>query len=152
LLTEPHPDPLPRERETGNLKQNEMFQSKEANFENAKNSRKKPTTAEVILWEHLRNRKFLGLKFRRQCPIYNYVVDFFCYELKLAIEVDGRYHLEERQIQEDIERTKCLNSFGISVFRLNNEETSDPFTALGKIKTFIESNIKAPSPKGEGGG
>jgi very-short-patch-repair endonuclease len=129
-----------------------MFKSKGANFENAKNSRKAPTTAEAILWEHLRNRKFLELKFRRQCPVHNYIVDFFCYELNLAIEVDGKYHLEEEQMKEDIERTKQLNTFGIPVFGLNNEEASNPATALEKIKAFIESNIKAPSPKGEGGG
>lgn len=146
----PHPNPLPRERETKNLKPNEMFQSKGNNFVNAKSSRETPTTAEAILWEYLRNRKFLGLKFRRQCPIGNYIVDFFCYELKLAIEVDGKYHLTDEQIQDDIARTKDLNSLGITVYRFNNDETFDPLAALEKIKTFIESNIKVPSPEGEG--
>jgi guanylate kinase len=99
-----------------------MFKSKGTNFENAKSFRKMPTTAEALLWEYLRNRKFLGLKFRRQCPVYNYIVDFFCYELNRAIELDGKYHLEEEQIKEDIKRTRQLNTFGITVFRLNNEE------------------------------
>jgi len=143
---EPRPGPLPRERETGTLKQNKMLKSKGINFGIARESRKMPTTAEAILWEYLRNRKFLGLKFRRECPIHNYIADFFCYELNLVIEVDGKYHLDEQHTQDDIDRTKSLNSFGITVFRLNNGEATDPFTALEKIKTFIESNIKIPSP------
>lgn len=127
-----------------------MFRSKEINFENEKNSGKTPTSAETILWAQLRNRKFLGLKFRRQSPIHSYVVDFFCYELNLAIEVDGKYHLEEEQIKEDIKRTEHLNKSGITVFRLNNEEASNPDIALEKIKTFIECNIKKFLLLGEG--
>ena len=120
-----------------------MFKSQGINFENARNSRKQPTAAEAMLWEILKSRKFLGLKFRRQCPIHNYIVDFFCYESNLAIEVDGKYHFDEQQIHSDIARTKDLNSLGIAVFRLNNEEATNPITALEKIKNFIESNFKS---------
>jgi very-short-patch-repair endonuclease len=146
----PHPDSLPGEREARNLKQNKMFRSKGINFETARNSPKKPTVAEAILWESLRTRKLLGPKFRRPCPISSYVIDFFCHGLNPAIEVDGKYHLDEPQIQDDIKRAIHLNSLGIPVFRLNNEGASDAINAIEKIKAFIESNIKIPSPKREG--
>ena len=146
----PHPDPLPGEREARNLKQNKMFRSKGINFENARSSRKMPTAAEAILWESLRNRKLLELKFRRQCSISNYVIDFFCYGLNPAIEVDAKYRLNAQQIQDDIKRTIHLNSLGIAVFQLNNEGASDALNAIEKVKAFIDSNIKIPSPKGEG--
>ena len=109
-----------------------------------------PTAAEAILWESLRNRKLLGPKFRRQYSISNYVIDFFCYEPNPAIEVDAKYRLNAQQIQDDIKRTIHLNSLGIAVFQLNNEGASDALNAIEKVKAFIDSNIKIPSPKGEG--
>ena len=54
--------------------------------------RKSPTEAEFLLWEHLRNRNLGGYKFRRQHPIGGYVLDFYCVEAKIGIELDGAVH------------------------------------------------------------
>jgi very-short-patch-repair endonuclease len=60
-------------------------------FDNANTLKKQQTRAERVLWQQLRRRQLLGLKFRRQHPIANYILDFYCNDLKLAIEVDGGF-------------------------------------------------------------
>jgi len=67
----------------------------------AKSLRKETTPAEQILWQHLRNRNLFDLKFRRQHPIGPYVVDFFCHEYKLIIEVDGGIHELKRRSDQN---------------------------------------------------
>lgn len=59
------------------------------NTNKARSLRKKQTLQEIMIWARLRNRKFLDLKFRRQYPIGDYIVDFVCFEKKLIVEVDG---------------------------------------------------------------
>lgn len=76
--------------------------------ETARLLRKQSTKAEKILWNELRNRKFNNLKIRRQHPIEKYVVDFFCYEKKLIIEVDGEIHDNYNQIEYDTIRQTGL--------------------------------------------
>ena len=107
-------------------------------FENARANRKTATAAEDILWNALRGRKFLNLKFRRQHPLNAYIVDFYCHELKLVIEVDGKYHQETAQIKYDEERTKELEAMGIKVMRLTNKEAGNIDAALAGINCFIE--------------
>jgi len=58
----------------------------------AKRLRGRMTQAEILLWEKLKNKQFKGCKFRRQHPIHQFVVDFYCHKLKLIIEIDGKYH------------------------------------------------------------
>ena len=84
--------------------------------------RKKMTPAEKVLWHKLRNRKVKGFRFRRQHPIHEFVVDFFCYEALLVIEVDGKVHKIPYQKERDIERTRILKSFGLTELRFSNEE------------------------------
>ena len=62
----------------------------------ARELRKESTPAEKIVWEHLRNRKFNNLKFRRQHVIHGFVIDFYCHELSLALEIDGDVHLKQK--------------------------------------------------------
>ena len=62
-------------------------------MEKAKILGKSETDAEKILWERLRNKQLLGLKFRRQHPINIFIVDFYCHKIKLVVEVDGKIHL-----------------------------------------------------------
>ena len=85
----------------------------------AKEFRKKSTKPEKILWEALRNRKLLNLKFRRQHVIDGYITDFCCLEIKLIIEVDGPIHLD--QIKEDEARQKILEN-KYKVIRFKNED------------------------------
>jgi imidazole glycerol-phosphate synthase subunit HisF len=99
-----------------------MFYKSEARiFEAAKRLRKEPTFAEEVLWNFLRQRP-LGYKFRRQHPISNYVVDFFCVAANVAIEIDGSIHDLEEVIIRDKERQNNLNEKGIKVIRFRNEE------------------------------
>jgi very-short-patch-repair endonuclease len=67
----------------------------------ARNLRKTQTDAEQILWLKLRSRRLSGFKFRRQHPIDNYILDFYCNEAQLAIEIDGGQHAEEKNIKRD---------------------------------------------------
>ena len=73
--------------------------------------RKKPTEAESVLWEHLRNRKLDGLKFRRQQIIEGFIVDFFCHNLKLVIELDEEVHdiPDQKVIDEHRRQGDCMN-------------------------------------------
>jgi len=90
-------------------------------FENADKLRKSMTEPEKILWEYLRTKPE-GFKFRRQHPIGIYILDFYCHELRLSIEIDGGYHLSEEQKEKDSERTLYLNDLGIKEFRFKNDE------------------------------
>ena len=87
----------------------------------AKQNRKNATLAEDILWENIRN-KALGAEFRRQHIIADYIADFVCLDKMLIIEIDGAYHSEREQIENDALRTERLNMLGFRVIRFTNEE------------------------------
>ena len=98
--------------------------------------RKKSTRAEKKLWPYLRNRRFHNYKFRRQHPISNrYILDFYCDEKKLAVELDGMYHKEPRQKYRDDERTNELAFLGINVIRFDNDEVIDDIENVLKKNT-----------------
>ena len=80
--------------------------------------RKRSTTAEKMLWQKLRNRRLRGLKFRRQTPIKPYIVDFYCPEKLLVIEVDGSWHYFRSRY--DARRTAYLETLGLKVIRFRN--------------------------------
>lgn len=81
--------------------------------------RQKSTETEIILWNKLR-RKSLGYKFKRQFSVDNYVIDFYCPDKKLAIELDGDIHKSRKEY--DTYRTKYINAFGIKEIRFTNDE------------------------------
>lgn len=83
-----------------------------------KHLRSHATPAEAYLWTFLKQAQFDGRKFRRQHSIGNYIVDFFCYEEMLVIELDGEIH--NAKIEEDIERDQNLHNQGIRVIRFEN--------------------------------
>lgn len=87
--------------------------------------RQRKTEAERIAWHLLRDRRVLGLKFRRQFPIEDYVVDFYCFELRLAIELDGSIHAQPRQMRKDAAKDASLKRLGIRVLRLPNRLATD---------------------------
>ena len=91
----------------------------------AKANRHEPTPAEATAWSLLRNRRCLGLKFRRQHVIRGFIVDFYCPELNLAIEVDGTVHRRRTQGEYDEARSRALAHVGIGVVRIRNEEVSE---------------------------
>ena len=82
------------------------------------------TPAEKVLWEKLRNRQVKGFRFRRQHPLKDFVVDFFCYEAMLVIEVDGSVHNEASQKERDEQRTIILKRLGIKEIRFTNHEVT----------------------------
>lgn len=116
-------------------------------LERAKEMRKNPTPAEDKLWQALR-RKNLDVKFRRQHPVYKYIVDFICLEKNLIIEVDGKIH--DYQLDKDAQRTLELEQKkGFTVIRFTNDEVIvDIETVLKKIEDVLNS---LPSGEGRGG-
>src|SRR3954463_13277355 len=90
------------------------------NVPSARLLRARETWAEDLLWESLRGRRLDGLKFRRQHPIGPFVVDFCCTERRLAIELDGGVHADQRE--HDAEREAILITAGYTVFRFPNEQ------------------------------
>lgn len=84
--------------------------------------RKSMTPAEKVLWERLRNRQVKGFRFRRQHPLKDFIVDFFCYDAMLVIEVDGSVHNETNRKERDEQRTIILKKLGIREIRFTNDE------------------------------
>jgi very-short-patch-repair endonuclease len=88
----------------------------------ARDLRRGLTLAEEKLWDALRGRRLNGLKFRRQHPLDRFILDFYCVEHQLVIEVDGEVHGTPDQVVRDEERTAWLTERGIRVLRVKNEE------------------------------
>jgi len=110
--------------------------------DNAHSNRTCMTDAESFLWEHIR-RKALGVKFRRQVPIGDYIVDFLDPKTKLIIEVDGEYHNSEEQRENDIIRTNYLNKHGYYVLRFtNNDVLGDIDYVLERINTLLDKILE----------
>ncbi|WP_153640457.1 endonuclease domain-containing protein [Prolixibacter sp. NT017] len=91
-------------------------------FERAKRLRENMTEAELKLWECLKEKKLLNLRFRPQHPIDIFIADFYCHPLKLIIEIDGGIHLSETNKAYDIGREAELERWGLKVVRFTNQE------------------------------
>ncbi len=100
--------------------------------------RKKPTPAEQRLWLSLRNSGVGGFKFRRQHTMEPFIVDFYCAEARLVVEVDGPIH--DTQVEEDRFRQEMLEACGLTVIRFTNEEVQ---TKLGVVLTSIRDVARA---------
>ncbi|MBF0309479.1 MAG: endonuclease domain-containing protein [Magnetococcales bacterium] len=128
-------------------------------LEFARRLRKNSTDAEILLWRLLRGRQIAEVKFRRQYPIPPYVLDFYCHELHLAIELDGGQHLERQQ--HDLSREAFLKERGVRILRYwNNQLLQETEAVLEAIYREVMS-LKAdsisfqtltpnPSPGGRG--
>ena len=121
--------------------------NKRIELEKRRKLRKDETYVEKIMWVHFRNRQILGYKFRRQYSVDHFVIDFYCPELKLAIEIDGDVHENPEQKDYDKARQKYLEEFGIKFIRIKNEEfLGNPNNAFSKIEKKIISIAKKESP------
>ncbi|MBK6276296.1 MAG: endonuclease domain-containing protein [Chitinophagales bacterium] len=118
-----------------------FFDANKIVIDYSKSLRKKQTDAEKLLWSNLRNRKLNGYKFRRQHAIKSYIVDFYCAEKMLSIEVDGEIHLKKEQIEYDKNRTEELNLLEIKEIRFTNEEIDKNISLVLK-KILIELEKK----------
>ena len=100
------------------------------------------TPAEKLLWEELRLKKIKGLRFRSQHAIGRFIVDFYCHEKRIVIEVDGGYHLEKYQAIHDYDRTYELEKFGLHILRIKNDEVlNDINNVVRKIENYVASYI-----------
>ncbi len=100
--------------------------------------RKNMPPAEVILWNKLRKRQFQNLKFRRQYGVGPYVLDFYCAQLKLAIELDGESHYTKGEQARDTKRDDFLKDNGITVLRILNTEV---LHNIEGTLVFIQNNL-----------
>jgi type I restriction enzyme M protein len=100
----------------------------------ARQLRRRQTDAETLLWAELRKMRTQGVRYRRQHPIGDYVVDFVCFEKKLIIEVDGGQHNVESEIVKDEHRAKWLENEGYHVIRFwNNDVLTNIEGVLSRI-------------------
>ena len=125
----------------------------------ARQLRNNSTLAEVLLWKHLKGKKMRGFDFHRQRPIDEYIVDFFCAELMLAIEIDGLSHERPEKCQQDRQRQKRLENLGVRFLRFHDLDVKkDIASVLRAIDNFIERSVKendkskkhTPNPSQEG--
>jgi very-short-patch-repair endonuclease len=107
-------------------------------FQRARRLRSEMTGPERILWSELRDRRFAGWKFRRQVPLGPYVVDFYCHNLRLIIEIDGDSHID--RFQQDQAREDWLRLQGYSILRSSNDDVlKDLDNILAALERFILS-------------
>ena len=100
------------------------------------------TPTEAKLWEALRNRQVLGLKFRCQHAVGNFILDFYCPAVKLAIEVDGKIHQHQQEYDRD--RTEKLAEYGYSVLRFSNQEVLNELPqVLKKIEAEASKKLNS---------
>ncbi len=90
--------------------------------------RQESTPTEELLWSRLRNRQLYGLKFRRQHPIGQFIVDFYCAETRLIVEIDGPVH--EQQRERDRERASILEEGGRRIIRVTDQEVERDIEAI----------------------
>ena len=114
----------------------------------ARKLRTEQTDAEQMLWHLLRSRRFFKAKFRRQHPVAPYVLDFYCHEERLGIELDGGQHNEPDKRHTDKERTAFLESKGIRILRFWNNEVLQETEAV--LERLYQTLTPTPLPEGEG--
>jgi very-short-patch-repair endonuclease len=107
--------------------------------------RRQETPAEHLLWSKLRARQVDGWKFKRQVPYGPYILDIYCADAGLAIEVDGMQHLVDRA-QHDGERAACLKREGVRVLRFWNSEVSENLAGVLEPIYLALGQQQAPSP------
>lgn len=118
---------------------NKSTYNKPSTLEKRRYLRKNMTEPEIKLWQYLRNEQ-LGVKFRRQHSIGEYIADFYCTKLKLVIEIDGGSHFNDEAIEYDSIRTNFFKSLGIEVIRFNNDEVMTNIEGVFEIiqKILVE--------------
>ena len=143
---DPHPQPLSQGEKGVNYRGGFDFSGLK---KRARELRKNQTPAEEVMWELLRNRKVANLKFRRQHQIGPYIVDFFCDEQKLVVELDGEVHSEQSQAKKDKKREAYLKSMGFKVLRFENKHFLDNSEAA--LQKIASNNLPSTSGRGVGG-
>jgi len=104
-----------------------------------KGLRNNATPAERELWKYISSNKLAGRKFRRQHSVNNYIVDFFCFEEKLIIELDGEHHFSDEGYKKDLTRDKDLKSAGFKIIRIENKWV---FENIEAVLEQVKGNFK----------
>jgi len=112
----------------------------------ARELRKNSTLAEVLFWKAIKGKSY-GVEFHRQVPIDEYIVDFFCHELKLVIELDGAIHAEDDVIEKDIRRQARLEELGLKVVRIRNNVVK--YHMLDALEYLMEEIAKRKQELGK---
>ena len=119
------------------------FKATPEKMEIAKNLRNNMTPTEQLLWEKLKGKQICGLRFRRQHPIDLFIVDFYCHQVRLVIEVDGEIH--DQRAEYDDGRSAEMEKFGIKVIRFKNYDVeNDIEKVLSKIESIVKKRLKSP--------
>ncbi len=105
----------------------------------ARKLRNNSTKSEIKLWAFLKGKQMKGYDFHRQKPIGNYILDFFCNELMLAIELDGFSHRIDEVMEKDIIKEKAMHDLGITVLRFDDREVMDD---IENVLRVIEKKIE----------
>ena len=106
--------------------------------ERARELRKNPTLAEKRLWKRIRGKQ-LGVEFHRQVPVDRFIIDFYCHELLLAIEVDGTSHDSDDVMVKDAERQATIENLGVSFLRFQDEDVLNNLDGVvEEIRKYIE--------------
>jgi very-short-patch-repair endonuclease len=114
----------------------------------ARKLRNDSTLGEVLLWNEIKG-KSIGFDFHRQKPLLNYIVDFYCNELNLVIEVDGHYHNHEEKAETDNYRDQELAKYDLTVIRFTEQEVrKDIANVLRTIESYIAEHTPPPSQEG----
>lgn len=119
--------------------------SNQTNF--ARELRHNLTPTERIIWQRIRDKQVNGLKFRRQQEFGPYVLDFYCHEIKLAIEIDGDVHAYKNQVVHDRQRENYLKNKGLTTFGFTSHEV---FQELSAVLEKLFPLTLSPLPTGEG--
>jgi very-short-patch-repair endonuclease len=117
------------DRELFNQRENRTFRQK---------LRTDQTEAEKLLWFQLRARRLDGWKFRRQQGVGSYIVDFYCPQAKLVIELDGDSHFAPDEQDRDVQRERFLNDNGLRVIRFTN---TDVYDSIDSVVEIIRKNL-----------
>jgi len=123
------------------LKRREIIPYNPKLKELARKLRNDSTFTEILLWNYLKKKQMRGFDFDRQKPIDNYIVDFYCKDLKLAIEIDGESHYGKEY--KDKLRDKRLNKYGITVLRFDDLDVRYKLEQVLKtIENWIDVNAR----------
>ena len=107
----------------------------------ARKLRNDSTFTEILLWNYLRGKQLRGYDFDRQRPIDNFIVDFYCKDLQLAIEVDGESHYAKPE--KDKRKDKCLNELGVTVLRFDDLDVVHKLDkVVESIEKWVDENAK----------
>jgi very-short-patch-repair endonuclease len=119
------------------------FKAKSETIQAARLLRENMTYFEKLVWERLKGKQIDGHRFRRQHPIDFFIVDFYCHDARLVVEIDGEIHFQQEEYDDG--RSAEMEKYGIKVIRFTNNEIKENIeNVIHKIKISVNERIKSP--------